>query len=437
MTYKETCNYLFTQTPMFEKQGIGGYKEGLENSLALDKHLGHPHKNFRSIHIAGTNGKGSCAHTLAAILQQCGYKVGLYTSPHLVDFRERIRINGQPIPENYVVDFVEKEKEFFEPLKPTFFELTTALAFQYFSDMQIDIAVIEVGLGGRLDCTNIITPILSVITNISRDHTQLLGHSLEQIAIEKAGIIKKGIPVVIGEALPETRPVFEAIAEENKAPIIFAEDQPEVLHAQLEYSNMIYDTRSYGKIIGELCGRYQEKNANTILWTVRKLEDFGYMYRFTDDSKSSVKGYEVKAGFKSVCEITGLKGRWQVVSKSPTVVCDTGHNTAGWQYLSQQLNEVKCQNMYIVFGVVEDKDVDGIMNLLPKQANYFFTKANNQRAVSEHVLHIIGKKLGLKGDTYPSVTEAYQAAIAKAKADDFVFIGGSSYVVADFLKNCV
>ena len=437
MTYKETCNYLFTQTPMFEKQGIGGYKEGLENSLALDKHLGHPHKNFRSIHIAGTNGKGSCAHTLAAILQHCGYKVGLYTSPHLVDFRERIRINGQPIPENYVVDFVEKEKEFFEPLKPTFFELTTALAFQYFSDMQIDIAVIEVGLGGRLDCTNIITPILSVITNISRDHTQLLGHSLEQIAIEKAGIIKKGIPVVIGEALPETRPVFEAIAEENKAPIIFAEDQPEVLHAQLEYSNMIYDTRSYGKIIGELCGRYQEKNANTILWTVRKLEDFGYMYRFTDDSKSSVKGYEVKAGFKSVCEITGLKGRWQVVSKSPTVVCDTGHNTAGWQYLSQQLNEVKCQNMYIVFGVVEDKDVDGIMNLLPKQANYFFTKANNQRAVSEHVLHIIGKKLGLKGDTYPSVTEAYQAAIAKAKADDFVFIGGSSYVVADFLKNCV
>ena len=437
MTYKETCNYLFTQTPMFEKQGIGGYKEGLENSLALDKHLGHPHKNFRSIHIAGTNGKGSCAHTLAAILQQCGYKVGLYTSPHLVDFRERIRINGQPIPENYVVDFVEKEKEFFEPLKPTFFELTTALAFQYFSDMQIDIAVIEVGLGGRLDCTNIITPILSVITNISRDHTQLLGHSLEQIAIEKAGIIKKGIPVVIGEALPETRPVFEAIAEENKAPIIFAEDQPEVLHAQLEYSNMIYDTRSYGKVIGELCGRYQEKNANTILWTVRKLEDFGYMYRFTDDSKSSVKGYEVKAGFKSVCEITGLKGRWQVVSKSPTVVCDTGHNTAGWQYLSQQLNEVKCQNMYIVFGVVEDKDVDGIMNLLPKQATYFFTKANNQRAVSEHVLHIIGKKLGLKGDTYPSVTEAYQAAIAKAKADDFVFIGGSSYVVADFLKNCV
>ena len=437
MTYKETCSYLFTQTPMFEKQGVSGYKEGLENSFALDKHFGHPHKNFRSIHIAGTNGKGSCAHTIAAILQECGYRVGLYTSPHLVDFRERIRINGQPIPEKYVVEFVEKEREFFEPLKPTFFELTTALAFKYFSEMKIDIAVIEVGLGGRLDCTNIITPILSVITNISLDHTQLLGNSLEQIAMEKAGIIKTGVPVVIGEALPETRPIFEAVAEENKAPIIFAEDQPEVLKAELQFSNMIYDTRSYGKITGELCGLYQEKNANTILWAIRKLEDAGYLYRFTDDSKSPSKGYEIKAGFKNVCEITGLKGRWQEVSKNPTTVCDTGHNTAGWQYLSQQLSQVKCNNMYIVFGVVEDKDVDGIMALLPKNATYFFTKAKNQRALSEHVLHMMGQQLGLTGDTYPSVVEAYEAAKSKAKANDFVFIGGSSYVVAEFLKNCV
>ena len=437
MDYKETCNYLFTQTPMFEKQGVGGYKEGLENTLALDEHFGHPHKNFRSIHIAGTNGKGSCAHTIAAILQQCGYRVGLYTSPHLVDFRERIRINGQPIPENYVVNFVEKEREFFESLNPTFFELTTALAFQYFREMQIDIAVIEVGLGGRLDCTNIITPILSVITNISLDHTQLLGNSLEQIAMEKAGIIKNGVPVVIGEALPETRPIFEAIAEENKAPIIFAEDQPEVLHAELQSMNMLYSTRSYGKITGELCGLYQEKNANTILWAIRELEDAGYMYRFTNNSKSLTKGREVKAGFKNVCEITGLKGRWQAVSKNPTIVCDTGHNTAGWQYLSQQLSQVKCKNMYIVFGVVEDKDVDGIMALLPKSATYFFTKANNQRAVSEHVLHMMGQQLGLTGNTYPSVVEAYQAAKSKAESDDFVFIGGSSYVVAEFLKNGV
>ena len=437
MTYQETCNYLFTQTPMFEKQGISGYKEGLENSLALDEHFGHPHKDFRSIHIAGTNGKGSCAHTIAAILQQCGYRVGLYTSPHLVDFRERIRVNGQPIPENYVVDFVEKERNFFEPLQPTFFELTTAMAFKYFSEMEIDIAVIEVGLGGRLDCTNIITPILSVITNISLDHTQLLGDSLEQIAMEKAGIIKSGIPVVIGEALPETRPVFEAMAQENRAPIIFAEDQPEVLHAELQYSEMVYDTRSYDKIIGELCGRYQAKNTNTILCAIRRLEDLGYLYRFTDDSNSPAKGLEIKAGFKNVCATTGLMGRWQVIKTSPTVVCDTGHNTAGWEYLSRQLNEVKCQNMYIVFGVVDDKDVDGIMALLPKRATYFFTKANNKRAVSERVLQMMGQQLGLEGDVYPSVVEAYEAAKTKAKEEDFVFIGGSSYVVADFLKNCL
>jgi dihydrofolate synthase/folylpolyglutamate synthase len=422
---------------MFEKQGVSGYKEGLENTLALDEHFGHPHKNFRSIHIAGTNGKGSCAHTIAAILQQCGYRVGLYTSPHLVDFRERIRINGQPIPENYVVDFVENERNFFEPLQPTFFELTTAMAFKYFSEMQVDVAVIEVGLGGRLDCTNIITPILSVITNISLDHTQLLGDSLEQIAMEKAGIIKSGVPVVIGEALKETRPVFEAMAEENKAPIIFAEDRPEVLHAELQLSEMVYETRSYGTITGELCGRYQAKNTNTILWVIRKLEDFGYMYRFTDDSKSPVKGLEVKAGFKNVCATTGLMGRWQVVSESPTVVCDTGHNPAGWEYLSRQLNEVECKNMYIVFGVVEDKDVDGIMALLPKRASYFFTKASNKRALSERVLQMMGQQLGLSGNVYPSVAEAFSAAKIIAKEGDFVFIGGSSYVVADFLKNCV
>ena len=437
MTYQETCNYLFTQTPMFEKQGVSGYKEGLENTLALDEHFCHPHKNFRSIHIAGTNGKGSCAHTIAAILQQCGYRVGLYTSPHLVDFRERIRINGQPIPENYVVDFVENERNFFEPLQPTFFELTTAMAFKFFSEMQVDIAVIEVGLGGRLDCTNIITPILSVITNISLDHTQLLGDSLEQIAMEKAGIIKSGVPVVIGEALKETRPVFEAMAEENKAPIIFAEDRPEVLHAELQLSEMVYETRSYGTITGELCGRYQAKNANTILWIIRKLEDFGYMYRYTDDSKSPTKGLEVKAGFKNVCATTGLMGRWQVISKSPTVVCDTGHNPAGWEYLSRQLNEVECKNMYIVFGVVEDKDVDSIMALLPKRASYFFTKASSKRALSERVLQMMGQQLGLSGNVYPSVAEAYAAAKIIAKEGDFVFIGGSSYVVADFLKNCV
>mgnify|MGYP002622865802 CR=1 FL=1 len=437
MTYQETCHYLLSQLPMFEKQGKTGYKEGLENSLALDEHFGHPHQDFRTIHVAGTNGKGSCAHTIAAILQACGYKVGLYTSPHLVDFRERIRINGQPISEAFVVDFVERERAFFEPFHPTFFELTTAMAFKYFSEKEVNIAVIEVGLGGRLDCTNIITPILSVITNIGLDHTQMLGNSLEQIAMEKAGIIKRGVPIVIGETTPETRPVFEAVAEENKAPITFAEDRPEVLQTKTTSSAMQYQTKHYGYIQGELCGLYQEKNANTILWAVRKLEEQGYMYRFTDDSKSEALGKEVSEGFKNVCKLTGLQGRWQVVKQSPKTVCDTGHNVDGWKYLSHQLSQVECRQMHIVFGAVEDKDIDGMMALLPKNATYYFTKANNHRAVSENVLKMMGAQLGLKGESYPSVADAYESACNVAQKDDFVFIGGSSYVVADFLKNCI
>ena len=437
MTYTETCHYLFNQIPMFEKQGASGYKEGLENTLKLDEHFGHPHRNYLTIHVAGTNGKGSCAHTISAILQQCGYRVGLYTSPHLVDFSERIRINGQPIDENYVVDFVAEEKSFFEPLKPSFFEVTTAMAFKYFSDMAVDIAVIEVGLGGRLDCTNIITPILSIITNISYDHMQLLGNSLEQIAIEKAGIMKKGVPVIIGETTPETRMVFEAVAQETDAPIVFAEDEQEVVGSEMVNNGIHYHTKHYGNIHGELQGLYQEKNANTILTAVRKLEELGYMYHFSDNSTSEVKGKEIADGFRSVCEITGLKGRWQTVSENPTVVCDTGHNVGGWEYISRQLSMVKCNKMHIVFGLVEDKDMDGIIALLPKDAIYYFTKAANKRAVSENVLRILAAKQGLTGNSYPSVIEACKSARNAAAADDFVFIGGSSYVVAEFLKNSI
>ncbi len=437
MTYKETCNYLFNQIPMFERQGASGYKEGLENTLKLDEHFGHPHRNYLTIHVAGTNGKGSCSHTISAILQQCGYRVGLYTSPHLVDFSERIRINGEPIDENYVVDFVANEKAFFEPLKPSFFEVTTAMAFKYFSDKAVDIAVIEVGLGGRLDCTNVITPILSVITNISYDHTQFLGSTLEQIAMEKAGIMKKDVPVVIGETTPETRMIFEAVAQETGAPITFAEDNPEVLKAELTPNGIHYHTKHYGNIQGELSGLYQEKNTNTILAAVRILEELGYMYRFSDDSKSEVKGKEIANGFMSVCEITGLKGRWQTVSERPKVICDTGHNVAGWEYISRQLAMVECNKMHIVFGLVEDKDMDGIMALLPKDAVYYFTKAANKRAVSENVLKVIGAQKGLTGESYPSVVEACQSARNAAAADDFVFIGGSSYVVAEFLKNAI
>lgn len=437
MTYKETCEYLYKQMPMFERQGASGYKEGLDNTLALDEHFGHPHQNYRCIHVAGTNGKGSCAHTIAAILQQCGYTVGLYTSPHLVDFSERIRINGQPISEDYVVNFVENEKEFFEPLHPSFFEVVTAMAFKYFSDQDIDLAVIEVGLGGRLDCTNIITPILSVITNISLDHTQLLGNSLEQIAMEKAGIIKKGVPAIIGEATPETRQIFEAVAEEKKAPITFAEDEPQVLSANMTHNGYRYKTVHYGLIQGELMGQYQEKNTNTVLTAVRKLEELGYMYRFSDDDDSEARGKEVAEGFKTVCETTGLKGRWQIISKNPTVVCDTGHNVAGWQYLHNQLQQVACNKMRIVFGIVEDKDMEGILDLLPKNAIYYFTKAANKRAVSENVLKIMAEKYGLHGESYPSVAAAWEAARIASASDDFLFIGGSSYVVADFLKNCI
>jgi dihydrofolate synthase/folylpolyglutamate synthase len=437
MTYQETCEYLFNQLPMFEKQGAGGYKEGLENSHALDEHLGHPHKKYLTIHVAGTNGKGSCAHTLSAVLQMCGYKVGLYTSPHLVDFSERIRINGQPISEDYVVEFVEKHKPFFEPLQPSFFELTTAMAFKYFADMDVDIAVIEVGLGGRLDCTNIITPILSVITNIGLDHTQFLGTSLEQIAMEKAGIIKKNVPVVVGETTPETRMVFEAIATENHAPIVFAEDQKQIISLSVGTKGIEYYTKSFGILSGELNGIYQEKNTNTILCAIQQLESLGYMHAVKCQANATCQNREVQKGFSHVCSLTGLKGRWQKVCEAPLTICDTGHNVPGWKYLSEQLNNVKCDKMHIVFGMVDDKDIHGVMELLPKKATYYFTKANNKRAVSENVLKLYAQGIELEGESYPDVKSAYEAAKAAANSNDFVFVGGSSYVVAELLKNCI
>ena len=437
MTYRETCEYLYNQLPMFEQQGASGYKEGLENSLKLDEHFRHPHRKYRTIHIAGTNGKGSCAHTISAILQMCGYKVGLYTSPHLVDFSERIRINGSPIPEEYVINFVEEERLFFEPLKPTFFELVTAMAFKYFADKAVDIAVIETGMGGRLDCTNIIAPALSVITNIGFDHTQFLGSTLEQIAMEKAGIIKPKTPVVIGETTPETRQIFEVMATENAAPITFAEDHPEVVECNTSSFGLLYHTVHDGIIEGELSGSYQEKNANTILHAIRQLEEIGLMYPVMTIPDEPCKNREIREGFKHVCDLTGLKGRWQKVKDKPLTICDTGHNVHGWNYLSHQLKNVPCKHLHIVFGMVEDKDIQGVMALLPKDATYYFTKANNKRSASEGVLKLYGHELGLKGETYPDVASAYDAAQTTANDNDFVFIGGSSYVVAEFLKNCI
>lgn len=437
MTYQETCDYLYHQTPMFERQGASGYKEGLDNTIALDQHFGHPHRKYRTIHVAGTNGKGSCAHTLSAILQSCGYRVGLYTSPHLVDFSERIRINGHPIEEEYVVNFVEQEKNFFAPLQPSFFEVVTAMAFKYFADKKVDIAVIEVGMGGRLDCTNIIMPVLSVITNISLDHTQFLGSSLELIAIEKAGIIKQGVPVVVGETVPETRPVFEAMASSLKAPITFAEEQQEIISVSEKQNKIEYNTKSFGILSGELRGSYQAKNTNTILHAVKQLEKLGYMNAVNCPANAICSNREVREGFKHVCTLTGLKGRWQTISESPLTICDTGHNVAGWEYLSKQISEVPCQHKHIIFGMVEDKDVEGVIALLPKDATYYFTKADNKRSLSENVLKLYAQGAGLVGESYTDIMTAWQAAKDQAGDDDFVFIGGSSYLVADFLKNCI
>ena len=434
MNYKETCDYLYRQMPMFERQGASGYKEGLDNTLALDKHFGHPHRAYATIHVGGTNGKGSVSHSIASILQQCGYRVGLYTSPHLVDFRERIRVNGKPVSERYVTKFVETERSFFEPLHPSFFEVTTAMAFKYFRDKEVDIAVVEVGLGGRLDCTNIITPLVSVITNISFDHTQFLGNTLAKIASEKAGIIKRGVPVVIGEANEETRPVFEAKAKEMEAPIIFAEDDPMVISATPSVNGgMNYLTKMFGELHCDLGGLYQIKNMNTLMPVLKVLVDKGFLAQCTNEASIAKCAYELRESLSNVAANTGLMGRWQVVDQHPMVVCDTGHNVGGWQYLSQQLNSVNCQKMHIVFGMVNDKDVNGVLELLPKNAIYYFTKADSKRAIPEHSLQAMAKDTGLTGNAYPTVAEAYKAAREVASERDFIFVGGSSYVVGDFL----
>lgn len=430
MDYEETINYLYNAAPVFEKIGASAYKEGLENTLALDEYFGHPHRQYKTIHIAGTNGKGSCSHTLASILQAEGYKVGLYTSPHLVDFRERIRINGKCIDKKTVIDFVEKEKYFFEPLHPSFFELTTALAFKYFADQQVDIAVIEVGLGGRLDCTNIITPILSIITNISFDHTQFLGNTLDKIASEKAGIIKKNIQVVIGEVVAETKPVFLKRAKEQQAPITFAQQVPEFISSQYnsEKQERIYQTRSFGNLCGDLTGNYQDKNTNTVLAAVKILIHQGVL-----QNKQSTK-----IGFKQVMSSTGLLGRWQCLQNrtnaQPLIYCDTGHNVAGWQYLSEQLSKQNCTTLRIVFGMVNDKDLSTIMQLLPQKAEYYFTQPSSQRAFPVEKVSQLGKEYQLSGKAFHSVNEAYEAALHDAKSTDFIFIGGSSYIVADLLS---
>lgn len=424
MDYKESLDFLYNSLPMYQRIGGAAYKAGLDTSIALATLFGNPHKAFRSIHVAGTNGKGSVSHLLASMLQRAGYRVGLYTSPHLVDFRERIRVDGEMISREAVTDFVSRYLAMGYGGSPSFFELTMVMAFDYFRLKQVDIAVVEVGLGGRLDSTNIITPMLSVITNISFDHTQFLGNTLPLIAAEKAGIIKPHVPVVIGEDAAEIHDVFVAKAAAEEAPIVFAEEQQQVKSARREHDRWIIETRDYGTIVDELSGDCQVKNAATVLAAVGELRKLGL--NLLDEA--------VHDGFANVCEISGLMGRWMLVDDAPRTVCDTGHNTGGWQYLGRQLHNEHCRQLRIVIGFVNDKDIAHILEMLPQEAVYYFTQASVPRALDCHILADAARAKGLNGDAYPTVADAYCAALAASTADDMIFVGGSTFVVADFLS---
>ena len=424
MTYEETIDFLFNKTLVFQHVGTPAYKPGLETTSAISSIFGNPDKSFKSIHIAGTNGKGSTAHLLAAILQNSGYKVGLYTSPHLLDFRERIKVDGQMIEKEYVTEFIERFlSSRYEGRQASFFELTTILAFDYFRHCNVDYAVIETGLGGRLDSTNIITPVLSIITNISFDHTQFLGDTLSKIASEKAGIIKHGIPVVIGETTPETKPVFAAKAEEENAPIRFAEEHDEIEAAKKTDGKLQLTTKNFGIINDELTGDCQIKNANTVLNALTVLKSLGL----------KIDGNSIAKGFANVCEQTGLMGRWMKIADHPLTVCDTGHNTGGMAYITEQLRRAECLNLRIVIGFVSDKDINHILDMMPKDATYYFTQASIPRALPKEALLKTATEKGLKGAAYPTVADAYYAALNESTPDDMLYIGGSTFIVADLL----
>lgn len=427
MTYEETLHYLYTSIPVFQHSGASAYKPGLDTSIALDNHLGNPHKAYKTIHIAGTNGKGSVSHLLAAILQQSGYKVGLFTSPHLVDFRERIRVNGKMISQEYVVDFVERNRPVFEPLQPSFFELTSTMAFDYFRQEKVDIAVIETGMGGRLDSTNIITPILSIITNISLDHTQFLGDTVEKIAFEKAGIIKNGIPALIGEVdRHSVAKVFSDAAIRNNTLVYFAQDAGLLNESYLmDTGEWYFDSTEYGQLFGQLGGTVQFRNAITVLGTLNMLGVEGI----------DIPEEAVHEGFEHVVEITGLMGRWQVIQEQPKIVCDTGHNVGGWQYINLQLEEEirHNRNIFMIVGMVNDKDIDGVVELMPQKAFYLFTQASIPRAMPAEDFAAKGIMHGLSGAIFDTVEKAIERAMEMAKEDDLIFIGGSTFIVADAL----
>ncbi|MBZ4042083.1 bifunctional folylpolyglutamate synthase/dihydrofolate synthase [Flavobacterium hibisci] len=408
MNYQETTNWMFNQLPMYQLQGASAYKEDLTNIRLLAAHLGNPHNRLKCIHVAGTNGKGSTSHMLSSVLQEAGYKVGLYTSPHLKDFRERIKINGKEISEDFVIEFIAKHKDFFEANDMSFFEMTVGLAFDYFDSEKVDIAIIEVGLGGRLDATNIITPQVSVITNIGLDHTQFLGNTLEAIAGEKAGIIKPNVPVVIGEYTDETKPVFLVKAEEKNAPISFASD----------LIDQIY--------LSDLIGDYQFHNKKTVLQAIAILNN-------QTDFKISTD--QLKEGLLHVVKNTGLQGRWQQLGKNPKIICDTAHNQHGLTVVMNQLQNEKYEKLHIVLGVVNDKDLDAILPLFPKEAQYYFCSPDSSRGLPAETLKNAAEKFGLAGEKYDSVGIAFAEAKKNAAENDFIYAGGSTFVVAELPLN--
>ncbi|MCX7548239.1 bifunctional folylpolyglutamate synthase/dihydrofolate synthase [Xanthomarina sp. F1114] len=405
MTYQDTINWMFSQLPMYQKQGKSAYKADLKNTYLLAEHLNNPHNKFKTIHVAGTNGKGSTSHMLASVLQEAGYQVGLFTSPHLKDFRERIKINGVLVSQAFVIDFIKRNKAFLESESLSFFEMTSGMAFEYFAKQEVDIAVIEVGLGGRLDSTNIITPEVSVITNIGLDHTQFLGNSLELIAGEKAGIIKPGVPVVIGETQKETQQVFKAYAKKKCSEIYFAD-------------KLIQEVYS-----SDLKGHYQQKNIKTVLQTLQVLNQSYF--------KTSLN--QITKGLLQVVENTGLQGRWHILQEYPKVICDTAHNKEGLKYVIAQLEEEIYNKLHIVFGVVNDKDLNSILDILPKNATYYFCKPDVPRGMDENLLQAAFLSVGLKGKSYLSVNEALKAAKSASNSKDLIYVGGSTFVVAEII----
>ena len=426
MNYQETLEWMYKQLPMYQRIGAAAYKADLNNTIALLDMLGNPHHRFKSVHVAGTNGKGSTSHMLASIFQEAGYKTGLYTSPHLRDFRERIRINGEMIPEENVVEFIEKHQEFFKAQQLSFFEMTVGMAFDYFANEQVDIAIVEVGMGGRLDSTNLITPELSVITNIGLDHVQFLGDTLEKIAHEKAGIIKEGIPVVIGETQPETHQVFEDKAAECHSPIYFADQIFDCDKVHIEsMTQQEYDIWKNSELYLEACtiplmGNYQKKNLTTVMCAADLLRK---QFELSDD--------DIRDGVANVIRNTHLMGRWQILDQDPLTIADTGHNVDGIREVVSQLAEMTYNKLHFVIGMVNDKDIDHVLQLLPHNCEYYFCKADIPRGLDANILAEKAFELGLRGSVYNSVRDAYRSAINAAQFDDVIFVGGSNFIVAE------